>query len=109
MAAHDAQAVEPQPGEHVAAEPFGESQPFRYSVRSRDRNRDGAVLQTRQYLVHQSETLLDLADAHPDPRIDIARGQHRHIEFKLIIGRIALRLARIKGAAAGAADITAGA
>ena len=62
-----------------------------------------------QYLVDQSETLLDLANAHPDACIDIARGQHRHLEFKPIIGRIGVRLARIEGAAAGAADVTAAA
>src|ERR1700682_2208290 len=109
MAAHDARAVEPQPSEHVAAEPFGEAEPFRRSTRGGDRDRDGAVRQARQYLVDQSETLLDLANAYPDACIDIARGQHRHLELNLVIGRIGERLARIEGTTAGAADVTAGA
>src|SRR3984957_7454957 len=69
----------------------------------------GAVPQAPQYLGHQSETLLDLANAHPDARIDVARGQHRHLEFKPIVGRIGVRLARLKSPAAGPADGTAGA
>ena len=60
-------------------------------------------------LIDQPEALLDLADADPDPRIDVAVVAHRRLEFELVIGRVANGLARIEGAARGAADIAAGA
>ena len=65
--------------------------------------------QALENLLDQRQALLDLADANPDPRIDVAGVQHRHLEGELVVGRIAGHAARVEGAARGAADITAGA
>ena len=67
------------------------------------------VGQPLENLIDQLQALLDLADADPHPRIDVAVVAHRHLELKLVIGRIGHCLARIEGAARGASDIAAGA
>src|SRR5438105_262641 len=69
----------------------------------------GAPRQHAEDLLDQDEALLDLADADPDARIDVAGGQHRHIEAQRRIGRVAGRLACIVGAARRAPDIAAAA
>ncbi len=66
---------------------------------------DRAVRQPFENLLDKRKALLDLADADPHARIDIARGQHRHGERKPIVRRVAGRLACIDIAPAGATDI----
>ena len=68
-----------------------------------------AFRQPVQDLVDQRQALLDLADADPDARVDVAFVEHRHLEAQAVIGRIGQRPARIEDAARGAADIAAGA
>ena len=109
MAALDQPVVaEAHPDQHVAAEGLDQRQPFSrcagFSASVR-----WALGQALQDLLDQPETLLDLADADPDPRVDIAVVAHRHLEIELVVGRVADRFARIEGAARGAADIAAGA
>ena len=65
--------------------------------------------QAPENLLDQRQALLDLADADPHPRIDVAGVEHRHLELEIAIGRVARRAARVEGAARGAPDITAGA
>ena len=68
-----------------------------------------ALGQAFENLIDEPEALLDLADADPHPRIDVAVVAHRRLEFELVIRRVADRLARIEGAPRGASDIAAGA
>ena len=70
---------------------------------------NAAFRQAFEDLIDQPEALLDLADADPHPRVDVAVVAHRRLEVELVIGRVADRLARIEGAARGAADIASGA
>ena len=51
--------------------------------------------------------LLDLADAHPDAGVDVARGEHRHLEGRVVVRRIGKIAAAIEVASRGAADMTA--
>ena len=64
--------------------------------------------QAFQHLLDQRQALLDLLDADPDARVDVAFVSHRHVEMKLVVRRIADRPARVEVAAGGAADIAAG-
>src|SRR6185295_11352354 len=109
MAARDAVAFETQPHKHVAAEAFDKPQAFAGLAGGDDVSRDRPVRQVPHNLFDELEALLDLADAHPHPGVDVAGIEHRHLEFELIIWLIPRRLACIEGAAAGAPDIAAGA
>ena len=62
-----------------------------------------------EQLAQQAEARLHFLGADPDARVDVALGQHRHVEVELVIGRIAGVAPRVLAAAAGAADIAAGA
>ena len=84
--------VEPQPDQHVAAEAFDQ----RHALAGRARRpaasaRSGAAGQPVEDLLDQRQALLDLADADPDARIDVALLEHRHLEAQLVVGRIAGR------------------
>src|SRR5581483_1294173 len=57
-------------------------------------------------LIDQSEALLDLADAHPDPGVDVARAGHRDGEIEPVVRRVAGPPAGVDRAAASTADIT---
>src|SRR5882672_11555726 len=110
MAARDAAVcADAQPDEHVAAEGLDQSEAFAHFASAWDFNLDRSFGQARQNLLDQSEALLDLANAHPDARVDVALVEHRHVEPQRIVRRITGRAARIDGPARGAADMTAGA
>ena len=49
---------------------------------------DRAGGQRGEDLLDQREALLDLANADPDARVDIASVEHRHIEAERVVGRI---------------------
>ena len=59
--------------------------------------------------VDQREALLDFADADPDPRIDVAGIQHRHLERQRVVRCVSRASARIEISARRAPDIAAGA
>src|ERR1700674_3016598 len=59
-------------------------------------------------LLDDREALLDLANADPDARIDVALFSHRDLELELAVGRVSGCAASIERAAGGAADIAAG-
>src|SRR5262245_40516068 len=97
MTALDSVTFYPQPHEHVATEALDKSEALggvagNGSVGGRDR----AVRQTLQDLFDELETLLDLADAHPDPSIDVAFVEDGYLEIELVVGRITGTLARIE-------------
>ena len=102
-------AVEAQPRQHVAAESFGEAEAFAAAGRHRPRPAPVPPAAAARICSIKRHALLDLADADPDPRIDVAGIEHRHLEREPVIGRIADGAARIEGAAGGAAHIAAGA
>src|SRR5882672_11048745 len=64
--------------------------------------------QPTQELGKHPEALTDLVHAHQQARVDVARGPHLEVEIEPIVGRIGEGLARIEGAARGAADEAAG-
>src|SRR5262249_20594560 len=110
MAARDALALQPHPGEDVAAEAFHQRQSFaRAAGDAAERRADRPGRQTRQDLFDQAQALLDLADADPDAGIDVAGLEHRDVELQLIVGRVARTLARVEAAPGRATDIAAGA
>src|ERR1700755_1788740 len=101
--------VETQPDQHVATESLSEGEAFCSLAGGRNRNQRRALGQLAEDLVDQRQALLDFADADPDPRVDVAGGQHRHVEGKIMIGRVADRAAGIEAAPRGASDKAAGA
>ena len=95
-------AVEPHPGEDVAAEAFDERHALRLRALGPAPSTATRTLARRQAfenLLDHAEALLDLADADPDPRIDVAVLAHRHLEAQAVIGRIGERAPRIEAAA----------
>src|SRR4029079_19063240 len=62
-----------------------------------------------QDLLEEPDALLDLADANPYPRIDVAILADRNIEVEFPVRSVADVTARIEGTAGRAADIPAGA
>src|SRR5579871_4808682 len=104
MAALDlAIPAKPHPSENVAAEPLDERNPLaRLGWTTRQIGADRARGQTLKDLVDQTQTLLDLVDANPDTRIDVARLTDGHIKIQLLVGRVAGVAACVKAAARGA-------
>ena len=103
MAARDAAVrVEAHPGEHVAAECLRPAPALRVSaavstelVANRARRAEPARICSIS-----AEALLDLADANPDARIDVALLERRAPRrLSCVVGRIAGTLARVEGAA----------
>ena len=110
MAALDpAVSAEAHPHEKVAAKGLDQGKPLAGAIRFAELSVDRAVRQALHDLLDQPEALLDLADADPHARIDVAVVAHRHLEIELIVRRIGHRFPRIEGAARGAADIAASA
>src|SRR5258708_21165250 len=108
MAARDARiAVEAKPSEDITTESFGERDALAGVSWSCDLGPNFARGQAIEHLRNQPDALLDLANAYPDPRIDVAVVEHRHVERELVVRRIGKRLACIEGAAGGAPDIAA--
>ena len=104
LAARDA-----QPHQHVAAERLDQRHALagpRGVFHERTRLAGG---QPVQQLLDQRQALLDLLDADPDAGVDVALGQHRHVEAQRVVRRIARPPPRVEVAAGGAADIAAGA
>ena len=62
---------------------------------------DGAVLQVANDLLDQRQALLDFADAHPHPRVDIAFGEDRNRKVEAVVRRAAVRRRRWELAAGG--------
>jgi hypothetical protein len=84
--------------------------PSRTWFAARNFGHDSPLGQAREDLLDQAEARLDLADADPTARIDVALGEHRHVELQRVVGRIAHPCGgAIEGAAGGAAHIAAGA
>src|SRR5262245_62625502 len=97
MTALDTLAFDPQPHEHVTAEAFDKSEAFG-GVAGKGGAGGGnrPVRQTLQDLLDELEALLDLADAHPDTRIDVALVEDGYLEIKMGVGRINRPLASIE-------------
>src|SRR6266545_273396 len=96
-------------GENIAAKAFDETKALTRSTGLAEVCPYRARRQALEDLLDQLETLLDLTDTNPNPRVDVAIVAHRHLEVELIIGRVGNRLARVEGAPRGAADMAAGA
>src|SRR5581483_12163477 len=94
VAARDLAVRDAQPDEHVAAEAFDEAHAFadafaRFAACGGEGSSDRPGRQARENLPDQREALLHLADAYPDPRIDVARGEERCLEHEPVVWRIA--------------------
>src|SRR5512132_1702789 len=85
--------------EHVAAKGLDQSEPLSHAAGLGALGVQLALGKTFENLIDQLQALLDLADADPHPRIDVAVVAHRRLELKLVIGGISHRLARIESAA----------
>ena len=72
---------------------------------SRRNDRPGG--KPRQKLIDKIEALLDLANADPDPGVDVALAQDGDGELELVVRRIAGQPAGIEGATRGAPDMPA--
>ena len=107
MAACHATVLDADPDQHVAAERLCEPQALAGPGDPRRLGADRSAGQPVDDGIDQAEALLDLADAHPDPRVDIPGGEHRHLESELIVRCIARLLACVEGTPAGAPDVTA--
>src|SRR5260370_570395 len=99
----------PNPPPPVIATRVCHREPLGYTHRRTGRNQNRVCGLTFRNLIYQPETLLDRADAHPDAGVDVAGLERGGLEIEPIVGRIAGRLARIEGAAAGTPDIAASA
>ena len=108
MAAFDHAVAQAQPDQDVAAKALDDRHALARPRPRCDRGSQRSFGQLVQDLVDQRQTLLDLAHPDPDPRVDIALAQDRHLEAQAIIGRIGQRLACIEGSSRRAADIAAG-
>src|SRR6185312_6681708 len=81
VAASDATiAIEAQPRQDVAAKSFRERHAFAGLAGELDVGVDIALRQPVENLIDQRQTLLDLADADPHARIDVAGFEHRYLE-----------------------------
>src|SRR5262249_31076484 len=107
MTARDVPSLEPQRNQYVAAETFDQRQSFAAAIGELDRDRH--LRQALEHLLDKRETLLDLTDANPDARVDVARGEHWNREIEPGIWRIARRFPRVEIATAGASDKSRGA
>src|SRR5579862_1195225 len=96
-------AVEPQPDQHIAAKGFGNTEALGNNAFGRDRCARCAAGQTVDNLFDQRKALLDLADTYPDPGVDIAGIEHRHLEGECVVGRVSQIAAGIETAARSAA------
>src|SRR5262245_8867095 len=108
VAAGNALVRERQPHQHGPAERLRHPEPFARRAARVDLGADRAARQGLQHLIDQREALLDLADAYPDPRVDVAGIEHGNFKRKCVVGGIAGQLARVEGTSAGAADVAAG-
>src|SRR4051812_26425435 len=108
MAAFDAAiGSHADPGKDVAAKALDEGGTFA-RLSGWDWRRVRAGGQLLQDLRYQREALLHFLDADPDTRVDVARVHDRHLEFELVVRRIAGRAARVERAPRGAAHVAAG-
>src|SRR5207237_8367710 len=82
------------PGQDVAAEALHQRGAFARAQRNRCCDRAGR--QPLQNFIDEREALLDLADADPYSRVDVAGVDYRHLELEGIVGRIAWRAPRIE-------------
>src|SRR5436190_5523047 len=99
MAARDCPiGADAQPDEYIAAEAFDQRQTLADLARVRDLGLERSFGELRQNLVDQHETLFDLANAHPDARVDVALLENGDIELQRVVGRIAWRAAHVHGA-----------
>src|SRR5262249_53447815 len=83
--------VEPQPDENVAAEPFDDRHAF--TAATRDVDARWTLRRLRHDLLDERKRLFHLANANPDPRIDVALVTQRHLERKAIVRPIGKRTA----------------
>src|SRR5216684_823761 len=93
--------------ENIAAEGLDQGG----ALTGRRRRPGGSDLSRRQpsqELGKDPEALADLIHAHQQTCIDVACGPHLEVEIQPVVGRIGEGLARIEGAARGAADEAAG-
>src|SRR5262252_6292524 len=106
MTARDLTRFEPQRNQHVAAETFDQRQPFAAAIGELDCDRP--LRQAIEYLLDQSKTLLDLADANPDACVDVPRDENGNCEIERGVWRIAGRSPRVEIATAGASNKSCG-
>src|SRR6187551_1955529 len=109
MAAHNPTiSAELEPHQNATAKGLDDCQAlasFRPAERCFDRTTRNCV----KNLINERQTLLDLADAEPNARIDVTFIAPRHFERQLVIGCVGKRAPGIEGAAGCTADIPAGA
>src|ERR1700690_1318880 len=68
-----------------------------------------AARQAGENLIEDFEALFDLADANPDPRVNIAPREQWNLESQFVVGRIGEGAPRVEVAPRCAADIAAAA
>ena len=105
----DAALGDAQPDQHVAAEALRPAPAPRPACAPAATRRLARPAGRSSICSIRRQALLDLLDADPDARIDVALGQHRHVEVQRVVGRVAGRAPRVEIAARGAADEAAGA
>ena len=74
---------EPHGGEDIAAKAFHQREPLALDAGGRRLEPDRAFRQPLENLIEQVEALLDLANADPDARIDVAVLAHRELESRV--------------------------
>src|SRR6476619_2418943 len=94
--------------EHVAAACLNQRETLPDAARLGAVGVNAAFGQAFEDLIDQPQTLLDLTDADPYARVDIAVVADWHLEFELVIRRISHSFPRVEGTARSAADIAAG-
>src|SRR5438552_9749892 len=108
VASFDQAVAQAQPDQNVAAESLHDRHALAHFPSKWDFFAYRAFGKPAQDLLDQRQALLDFAHPDPDPRIDVALAENRHLETQAVVGRIGQRLACIERAARGAADIAAG-
>ena len=78
--------------------------PFAFASAARQFGPESALWQAGCNPLDQQQALFDLADAHPDARVDVAVFAGRHPEGESVIGRIRQRAARVECTAGSPSD-----
>src|SRR3954465_2317286 len=82
----DAPAIDAHGDQHVAAEGLGHGNALARAIPKL--NARWPRRQVAEPMPQQRDALLNLTDAHPDPGVDVARGEHRHLEDRVVVWRI---------------------
>jgi hypothetical protein len=108
MASLDPAIPQAEPNQDVASKPLDDRHAFTPLPPMRRMRSHRALGKAVQYLVDQGETLLNLAHADPDARVDITLIQDGYLNALAVIRRIGKGPARVEASAGGAADVAAG-